>query len=103
MSNRSNFALLNLLVRNRVESWWLGPDSMKIDSKGDMYVAQWYGGKVLKLSPSGKLLHVFYIAAGYGTTNIAFSNGEKELYVTVVRDPSDPKARGSIVRIPNAK
>jgi gluconolactonase len=103
LSKRSNFALLNLLVRNRVESWWIGPDSMKIDSKGNMYVAQWYGGKVLKLSPSGKLLHVFNIAAGYGTTNIAFADGEKELYVTVVRNPSDPKARGSVVRIPNVK
>ena len=32
LSNRSNFALLNLLTKNKVESWWLGPDSMKIDS-----------------------------------------------------------------------
>jgi len=23
LGNRSNFALLNLLVRNKVESWWL--------------------------------------------------------------------------------
>src|SRR6476659_8268278 len=51
LSNRSNFALLNLLTKNKVESWWLGPDSMKVDSKGDIYVAQWFGGKVLKLSP----------------------------------------------------
>src|SRR5213595_4204482 len=34
LRNRSNFALLNLLKPNKVESWWLGPDSMKIDSKG---------------------------------------------------------------------
>src|SRR5205823_12031511 len=51
LSNRSNFALLNLLTKNKVESWWLGPDSMKVDSKGDIYVAQWFGGKVLKISP----------------------------------------------------
>jgi gluconolactonase len=103
LSNRSNFALLNLLTKNKVESWWLGPDSMKVDSKGDIYVAQWFGGKVLKMSPEGKLLHVFEIAAGGGTTNIAFSEGEKELYVTVVKDPKDPQAKGSIVKIPNVK
>jgi gluconolactonase len=103
LSNRSNFALLNLLVRNKVESWWLGPDSMKIDSKGNIYIAQWFGGKILKISPDGKLLHVFEIAAGDGTTNVAFSEGEKELYVTVVKDPKDPQARGSIVKIPNVK
>jgi len=103
LSNRSNFALLSHLVRNKVNSWWLGPDSMKIDSKGNIYVAQWFGGKILKLSPEGKLLHVFEIAAGDGTTNVAFGEGEKELYVTVVKDPNDPQAKGSIVKIPNVK
>src|SRR5207247_8445294 len=68
LSNRSNFALVNLLTRNKVESWWLGPDSMKVDSKGNIYVAQWFGGKILKISPEGKLLHVFEIAAVDGTT-----------------------------------
>ena len=103
LSNRSNFALLSHLVRNKVNSWWLGPDSMKIDSKGNIYVAQWFGGKILKLSPEGKLLHVFEIAAADGTTNVAFGEREKELYVTVVKDPNDPQAKGSIVKIPNVK
>jgi sugar lactone lactonase YvrE len=103
LSNRSNFALLNLLTKNKVESWWLGPDSMKVDSKGNIYVAQWFGGKILKISPDGKLLHVFEIASGDGTTNVAFSEGEKELYVTVVKDPKDPQAKGCIVKIANVK
>src|SRR5216117_4069003 len=103
LSNRSNFALLNLLVPNKVESWWLGPDSMKIDHKGNIYVAQWFGGKVLKISPDGKLLHVFEIAAGDGTTNVAFGKDEKELSVTVVKDPNDSKAKGSIVKIKNVE
>ena len=101
LSHRSNFALLNRLVPNKNNSWWLGPDSMKIDHKGNIYVAQWFGGKVLKISPDGKLLHVFEIAAGDGTTNVAFGKDEKELYVTVVKDPKDPQARGSIVKINN--
>ena len=103
LSNRSNFALLNLLVKNKVDSWWLGPDSMKVDPKGNIYVAQWTGGKVLKLSPEGKLLHEFKIAAGDGTTNVAFGEDGKDLYVTVVKDPNDPKAKGSIVKIPNVE
>ena len=103
LSNRSNFALLNLLTKNKVDTWWIGPDSMKIDSKGNIYVAQWSGGKILKISPGGKLLHVFEIAAGDGTTNVAFGEGEKDLYVTVVKDPNDQKAVGSIVKIPNVE
>ena len=103
LSHRSNFALLNVLVKNPIDSWWLGPDSMKVDSRGDIYVAQWFGGRVLKLSADGKLLHVFKIAAGMGTTNLAFGEGERELYVTVVKDPNDAKAMGQVVRIPNVR
>jgi hypothetical protein len=33
LSHRSNFAVLNLLTKNKNDSWWLGPDSKKIDSK----------------------------------------------------------------------
>ena len=101
LSNRANFALLNLLVKNKVESWWLGPDSLKVDHQGNVYVAQFSGGKVLKISPQGKLLHVFEIAAGDGTTNVAFDPGEKNLFVSVVKDPNDAKAVGRIVKIPN--
>jgi gluconolactonase len=103
LGHRSNFALLNLLTPDRVKSWWLGPDSMKIDRKGNMYVAQWFGGKILKISPAGKLVHVFAIAAGDGTTNVAFGDDEKYLYVSVVKDPNDPQAKGSIVRIENVQ
>ena len=103
LSHRANFALLNRLVPNRLQSWWLGPDSMKIDHAGNIYVAQWFGGKNLKLSADGKLLHVFEIAAGNGTTNVAFGPGEQDLYVTVVKDPNDPQAISSVVKIDNVK
>ena len=76
---------------------------MKVDGKGNIYVAQLFGGKILKLSSQGKLLHTFKIAAGDGTTNVAFSDGEKDLYVTVVTDPNDLKAKGSIVKVANEK
>ena len=103
LAHRSNFALLNLLTPNKVASWWLGPDSMKIDSKGNIYVAQFSGGKILKLSPQGRLLHQFAIATGDGTTNLAFGRDEKDLYVTVVKNPMDPQGKGSIVSIANVK
>ncbi len=101
LSHRSNFALLDSLVPRRTASPWLGPDSMKVDGAGDVYAAQFFGGKILKLSSAGQLLHVFEIAAGDGTTNLAFDAGEKHLYVTVVKQASDPKAIGEIVRIDN--
>jgi gluconolactonase len=101
LSGRSNFALLYAVAEGVAPSWWLGPDSMKLDREGNLYVAQWSGGRILKLSPEGRLLHVFPVAAGRGTTNVALSADERELYVSVVRDPDDPKAAGSVVKIPN--
>lgn len=103
LSHRTNFALLDSLVPRKSDSPWLGPDSMKIDHAGAVYVAQFFGGKILKLSPQGKLLHAFQIAAGDGTTNVAFDADEKFLYVTVVKDASDPKALGGIVRVENVR
>lgn len=103
LSHRTNFALLNVLAKNPVDTWWLGPDSMKVDGKGNLYVAQWAGGRVLKISPAGALLHVFPIAAGRSPTNVAFGEGGKDLYVTVVKDPDDPQSRGSVVKIPNVE
>jgi gluconolactonase len=103
LSHRSNFALLDSLVPRRSPSPWLGPDSLKVDRGGDIYVAQFFGGKILKLSPQGKLLHVFAIGAGDGTTNLAFDAGEKHLYVTVVKDAKDPSALGGIVRVDNVR
>ena len=43
-------------------------------------------------------MNLFEIAAGNGTTNVAFGDGERELYVTVVNDPNDPQAKGSMLR-----
>jgi hypothetical protein len=54
-------------------------------------------------SNPGKLLHVFNIAAGTGTTNLAIDRDEKNLYVAVVKDPKDPQARGMVVKIANVK
>lgn len=103
LGNRANFVRLDLLVPPKVRKWWAGPDSLKVDRAGNLYVAQFYGGRILKVSPKGKLLHVFDIAAGNGPTNVAFGPGEKELYVSVVRNADDlaGKAEGSIVRIAN--
>jgi gluconolactonase len=103
LSNRANFVRLDLLAPAKAQKWWAGPDSLKADSHGNLYVAQYYGGRILKVSPKGSLLHVFDIAAGNGTTNVAFGPGEKELYVSVVKNGDDlaGQASGSIVRIPN--
>ena len=113
LSHCSNFALLNALIENKVDGWRTGPDSLKLDRHGNLYVAQLFCGRVLKISPAGKLLHVFDLAAGNGPTNVAFDDGEKprravccltaNLYVSAIKDVKDPQCKGSIVKIPNVR
>src|SRR2546430_2465723 len=93
------------LTGKQLRGWDADKNGQPFDGgiNATIYGAEWCGGKSLKLSSDGKLLHVFEIAAGDGTTNVAFSDGEKELYVTVVKDPKDPQAKGSIVKIANVK
>jgi hypothetical protein len=50
-----------------------------------------------------RLLHVFNIAADDRTTNVAGADNVKTLYVTVVKDPNDPQAKGSVVKIENVR
>jgi gluconolactonase len=101
----SNFVRLDLLSPAKVQSWWAGPDSLKIDKTGNLYVAQFYNGRILKISPEGKLLHAFNVSYGNGTTNVAFDDSESQLYVSVVKTGDDlfGDAKGAIVRIPNVR
>jgi len=63
--------------------WIIGPDGLKIDSKGNIWIAQLAGGKIVVVSPEGKLLRkIFLPKDGGGPTNVAFTPDEKTLYVT---------------------
>tara|TARA_R110000782_G_scaffold268393_1_gene364821 strand:- start:79929 stop:80816 length:888 start_codon:yes stop_codon:yes gene_type:complete len=103
LSQKSNFALLNLLLPNKKDGWWSGPDGFKVDKSGNIYVAQFHNGRILKISPDGTLIHAFDIAAGDGPTNVAFDKDEKNIYVTVLDKADDAMgdAKGKIVKIPN--
>jgi len=76
---------------------------MKIDSKGNIYAAQWFGGKILKISSEGKLLHVFELPRGTARPMSPSGKMKTNLYVTVVKDPKDSQAKGSIVKIKNVE
>jgi hypothetical protein len=42
-------------------------------------------------------------ASKQGETSLALGPDGKELYVTVVKDPNDPQAKGSVVKVPNVE
>jgi len=93
LGHRANFALLNLLTPDRTSR---GGSAGQHENRrhGNMYVASG-SAENLETLPDGALLHAFPIAAGDGTTNVAFAQ-RKDLYVTVVKDPNDPQAKAAL-------
>ena len=60
-----------------------GLDGMRCDSLGNLYVTRWGSGKVVKISPKGKLLKTIKLQ-GMKPTNIAFGGPDGQTaYVTV--------------------
>jgi sugar lactone lactonase YvrE len=68
-----------------------GLDGMRCDSQGNLYIARYGKGTVVKLNPQGTVLKEFTLNGQY-PTNVALSPDERWLYVTMQRD-------GSIERI----
>ena len=60
-----------------------GLDGMRCDSDGNLYVTRWGSGKVVKISPQGKLLKSIRLT-GMKPTNVAFGGADgRTAYVTV--------------------
>ena len=75
---------------------------MPLPSEGDRSPkSEWWRGQAG--SVAFVQCHRNPIAAGDGTTNLAFDAGERRMYVSVVTRAADPKAMGSIVRVDNVR
>ena len=99
LGQRQNFVFLSLL-ENNATNMWVGPDGIKVDSAGNLYITQYTGGGYMfKVDAEGNLLHRFELS-GHGVTNVAFGETEDELFVTYVIDLMDPWS-GKVVKIAN--
>ena len=59
-----------------------GMDGMRVDNQGNVFVARYGAGVILKISPAGKVLHT-YTLKGQHPTNVAFNEEQTKLYVTM--------------------
>lgn len=99
LSNRQLFArMTDLLPGPAQPSIWLGPDGMKLDSQGNIFVAHYMGGQVVKISQEGKFLGRFEIP-GIAVTNMTFYPDDSSMYVTAVEDATGPPYHGSIWKL----
>lgn len=59
-----------------------GLDGMRIDNQGNLFVARYGAGVVLKVSPAGKVIQTFKLK-GQHPTNVAFNDEQTKLFVTM--------------------
>ncbi len=59
-----------------------GMDGMRCDKNGNLFVARYDKGVVLKIDPEGKIISEFKLH-GMKPTNVTFSKDEKKIFVTM--------------------
>jgi gluconolactonase len=87
------------LAAPRDADWSTGPDGLKTDSEGNVYICHFGASRILVTQPDGTLLRNFRVPLK-GVTNVALAPGEKTLYVTAVKDAKEPYL-GAVYEIPN--
>jgi sugar lactone lactonase YvrE len=80
--------------------WYTGPDGLKADSQGNVYVCQFGGSRILVTRPDGTWVRTVTVPCKY-VTNVALSPNEDFLYVTAVNDPWRAPYPGTVYEIPN--
>jgi gluconolactonase len=59
-----------------------GMDGMRVDNQGNVFVACFGAGVIVKISPAGKILKTFKLK-GQHPTNVAFNEQQTKLFVTM--------------------
>ena len=99
LSNRQLFVRMSDMLPGPAQpSIWLGPDGMKVDSQGNIFVAHYMGGHVVKMSSAGEFLQSFEIP-GIAVTNLTFYPDDSTMYVAAVEDVTGAPFHGSIWKI----
>ncbi len=76
------------------------PNSLRVDTHGNVFIALYKGGGVAIVSPAGRLLKLLDVPSQHHT-NLAISPDGASLYITAVDDDARSTYRGQIVRMAN--
>jgi sugar lactone lactonase YvrE len=80
--------------------WYTGPDGLKTDLQGNVYICQFGASRILVTGSDGKWLRTIAVPLKY-VTNLAFGPREATLFVTAVQDPWQQPYLGAVYAIPN--
>lgn len=79
-----------------------GPDGMKIDVKGNLWVAIHYKAEILGISPEGKIIQTIKMPTKYVTNFVFGGKDMKTAYVTCFDGWDKPIGKILKIRMPNA-
>ena len=79
---------------------YTGPDGLKVDSKGNVYICQYGGGRVLVTDHDGNLIRTIEVPARY-VTNVNFGATEDIVYVTAATDMAAAPYPGELYEADN--
>jgi len=77
---------------------YAGPDGLRTDSAGNLYIAHFEGGRILVADPKGSLVDIIDVPARY-VTNLTFGESEDVLFVTAATDAWTEPYPGEVYRI----
>ena len=77
-----------------------GPDALRLDKHGNLFVGLYEGGGFAVLDPMGKLIKQIDLP-GPHHASLAIAPDAKSVYVTTTYDGPNGTYRGEIVRVPN--
>jgi gluconolactonase len=97
---RDFVALDDLVGADPQRSWEVGPDGLAVDSKGNLYIAEYGAGRFHIVDPQGKLLRSVSLPERY-VTALALADDERRIFVTAPVSFISPEAPGKVYSIPN--
>lgn len=81
-------------------TWEVGPDGLAVDRHGNLFVAEYGGGRLIIVDSAAKLLATMDFPEKY-TTAAALIDGERRIFVTAPVSLYDPGAFGKVYSVEN--
>jgi sugar lactone lactonase YvrE len=101
LGERYLFARLSDLLPDKAGmDIYMGPDGLKTDSQGNLYIAQFEGGRIIVVDPAGALLRTLDVPAPY-VTNLSFGPDENTVFITGALDAFTAPYPGQVYQVEN--
>ena len=90
----------DLVGKDPNRSWEVGPDGLVMDREGNLYIAEYGGGRIIIVGKDAKLRATIDFPQMYTTAPLLTDN-EARIFVTAPVSLYDPKALGSVYSVAN--